>query len=116
MDGKSNIVPPVFRASGDLRFLTDAQKDSARVRMRAIVAQPLNGAEPAITFIDSYPAMPVTSDGQRLLQIFDGTSRALGYPSVGTSAPESRGAGDVSFIAPIIPGIDGLGVDGSSAR
>jgi glutamate carboxypeptidase len=116
VDGKSNIIPPVFRASGDLRFLTDGQKDSARTRMRAIVATPLRGAEPSIMFIDSYPAMPVTKEGERLLEIFDGTSRSLGYPAVGTSAPESRGAGDISFIAPIIPGIDGLGVDGAGAH
>ena len=114
--GKSNIVPPIFRATGDLRFLTDQQKDSARVRMRAIVARSLNGAEAAITFADRYPAMEVTAEGRRLLQIFDGASRSLGYPAVGTSAPESRGAGDISFIAPIIPGIDGLGVDGSGAH
>ncbi len=114
--GKSNIVPPIFRATGDLRFLTDAQKDSARSRMRAIVARSLNGAEATITFADRYPAMEVTDAGRRLLQIYDGTSRSLGYPSVGTSAPESRGAGDISFIAPIIPGIDGLGVDGSGAH
>ena len=114
--GKSNIVPPIFRATGDLRFLTDAQKDSARVRMRAIVDRSLNGAEATITFADRYPAMEVTDAGRRLLQIYDGASRSLGYPSVGTSAPESRGAGDISFIAPIIPGIDGLGVDGSGAH
>ena len=114
--GKSNIVAPIFRASGDLRFLTDAQKDSARARMRAIVARPLNGAESSIRFVDRYPAMEVSDAGRRLLQIFDGASRSLGYPAVGTSAPESRGAGDISFIAPIIPGIDGLGPDGSGAH
>ncbi len=114
--GKSNIVPPIFRATGDLRFLTEAQKDSARSRMRAIVARPLNGAEGTITFADRYPAMAITAEGQRLLQIYDGTSRSLGYPAVGTSAPESRGAGDISFIAPIIPGIDGLGTDGAGSH
>lgn len=116
VDGKSNIIPPVFRATGDLRFLTDEQKDSARARMRSIVSRSLQGAEATISFEDRYPAMPVIPAGERLLQIFDATSRALGHPSVGTSAPESRGAGDVSFIAPIIPGIDGLGVDGSGAH
>ncbi len=116
VDGKGNIIPPVFRASGDLRFLTEEQKESARARMRTIVLRPLAGAEGTISFDDSYPAMPVTPDGERLLEIFDGASRSLGYPSVGTSAPESRGAGDVSFVAPLIPGIDGLGVDGSGAH
>lgn len=114
--GKSNIIAPAFRAVGDLRFLTEAQKDSARERMRAIVARPLNRAQGTITFHDRYPAMPITADNRRLLAIYDATSRSLGYPSVGTSAPESRGAGDISFVAPILPGIDGLGVDGSGAH
>jgi glutamate carboxypeptidase len=115
-DGKSNAVPPIFKAKGDLRFLTEAQKDSARVRMRAIVATPLTGATPAITFEDSYPAMPVTPEGMRLVSIFDESSRSLGYPAVGAQDPESRGAGDISFIAPFIPGIDGLGVMGGGAH
>lgn len=114
--GKSNIVAPVFRATGDLRFLTDGQKDSARGRMRSIVSQSLNGAEAAIEFADRYPAMPVTAEGEKLLDLYSATSQSLGYPAVGTSAPESRGAGDISFIAPIIPGIDGLGVDGRGAH
>jgi glutamate carboxypeptidase len=114
--GKSNIVAPIFRAVGDLRFLTDAQKDSARARMRAIVAKSLRGAEATITFQDRYPAMAVTPENEKLLEIFSGASRSLGYPAVGTSAPESRGAGDISFIAPIIPGIDGLGTDGAGAH
>jgi len=114
--GKSNIIPPVLRATGDLRFLTDQQKDSARAKMRAIVSRSLEGASATISFQDRYPAMPVVPEGERLLSMFDSTSRALGYPAVGTSAPESRGAGDISFIAPIIPGIDGLGVDGSGAH
>jgi len=114
--GKSNIVAPVFRATGDLRFMTDGQKDSARARMRAIVAQSLNGAEATISFTDRYPAMPVIPEGERLLSMYSAASQALGYPPVGTSAPESRGAGDISFIAPMIPGIDGLGVDGRGAH
>ena len=115
-DGKGNIIPPVLHAVGDLRFLTEAQKDSARDRMRAIVSRPLARTQATITFEDSYPAMAVNREGERLLALFDATSRSLGYPSVTTSAPENRGAGDVSFVAPIIPGIDGLGVDGAGAH
>ncbi|HET7458950.1 MAG TPA: peptidase dimerization domain-containing protein, partial [Gemmatimonadaceae bacterium] len=115
-DGKDNIIPPTFQARGDLRFLTDAQRDSTRERMRAVVARSLPRTHSAIAFEDGYPAMPVTDAGQRLLATFDGASRALGYPAVTSGAPESRGAGDVSFVAPLIPGIDGLGVDGNGAH
>ena len=115
-DGKGNAVPPIFVAKGDLRFLTEGQKDSTRARMRAIVAQPLAGATPTIEFEDSYPAMPVTPDGTRLTSMFDEASRSLGYPAVVAQDPESRGAGDISFVAPFIPGIDGLGVLGGGAH
>jgi glutamate carboxypeptidase len=115
-DGKDNIIAPTFRAMGDLRFLTEEQKDDARRRMRAIVARSLPGTQATITFDDGYPSMPVTDAGERLLALFDGASRALGYPGVSSTPPESRGAGDVSFVASIIPGIDGLGVDGSGAH
>ena len=115
-DGKDNIIAPSFRAMGDLRFLNDEQKDDARRRMRAIVGRSLPGARATITFDDGYPAMPVTEAGGRLLTLFDGASRALGYPGVTSTPPESRGAGDVSFVASLIPGIDGLGVDGAGAH
>lgn len=115
-DGKDNIVAPAFQAMGDLRFLNEEQKEDARRRMRAIVARSLAGTQAAITFDDGYPSMPVTTAGERLLTLFDGASRALGYPGVATTPPESRGAGDVSFVAALIPGVDGLGVDGAGAH
>lgn len=115
-DGKDNIIAPTLRAMGDLRFLSEEQKEDARRRMRAVVARPLGGTQSTITFEDGYPAMPVTAAGERLLALFDGTSRALGYPGVTSTRPESRGAGDVSFVAALVPGIDGLGVDGAGAH
>ena len=115
-DGKGNAVPPIFKAKGDLRFLNEPQKDSARARMRAIVGKPLPGATPTIEFEDGYPSMPVDEKGTRLVRFYDETSRSLGYPGVRAQDPESRGAGDISFVAPFIPGIDGLGVDGGGAH
>ncbi|MBA3646592.1 MAG: M20/M25/M40 family metallo-hydrolase, partial [Gemmatimonadaceae bacterium] len=115
-DGKGNAVPPIFRAKGDLRFLTEQQKDSARARMRAVLSAPLNGATPSVEFDDSYPAMPVTPEGLRLVALFDEASRSLGYPAVTSQDAESRGAGDISFVAPYIPGLDGLGVLGGGAH
>jgi glutamate carboxypeptidase len=43
-------------------------------------------------------------------------SRALGYGPVEGDPPESRGAGDVSFVAPYVAGMDGLGVSGRGAH
>jgi glutamate carboxypeptidase len=116
VSGKTNIIAPAAIARGDLRFLTDAQKDSARAVMRAIVARSLPGAAAEISFDDSYPAMPITPAGELLLAQFDSVSRALGYPPVKALDASRRGAGDLSFVAPYIPGIDGLGAFGQGAH
>jgi glutamate carboxypeptidase len=114
--GKTNIISPTAVVQGDLRFLRESQKDSIRARMRAIVAQHLPGTEAEITFRDSYPAMPPTAAGAELLARFDAASRALGYGPVEGDPPESRGAGDVSFVAPYLTGMDGLGVSGRGSH
>jgi glutamate carboxypeptidase len=114
--GKTNIISPTAIVHGDLRFLRESQKDSARARMRAIVAQHLPQTSAEITFRDSYPAMPPTAAGARLLAQFDAVSRSLGYGPVEADPPESRGAGDVSFVAPYLTGMDGLGVSGRGAH
>jgi glutamate carboxypeptidase len=114
--GKTNIISPTAVVQGDLRFLRESQKDSTRARMRAIVAQHLPGTEAEINFRDSYPAMPPTAAGAELLARFDAASRALGYGPVEGDPPESRGAGDVSFVAPYLTGMDGLGVSGRGSH
>lgn len=117
VEGRTNIIPPQFWAAGDLRFVRDAQLDSARAVMRDIVAHPLPEASSEITFDpDYYPAMPATPAGERLVAEFDAVNRALGYGPARAQDPLSRGAGDVSFIAPIIPGMDGLGVSGGGSH
>lgn len=114
--GKTNIIAPKTLVSGDLRFLRESQKDSARAKMRAIVARHLVGSDAEITFRDGYPAMPPTAAGSALLARFDAVSRSLGYGAVEGDPPESRGAGDVSFVAPYLVGMDGLGVAGRGAH
>ena len=116
VSGKTNIIAPAAIARGDLRFLTEAQKDSARAVMRAIVAKSLAGASAEISFEDGYPAMPTTPAGEALLAQLDTVSRALGYPAVKALDATRRGAGDLSFVAPFIPGIDGLGALGLGAH
>jgi glutamate carboxypeptidase len=116
VSGKTNIISPVTVVRGDLRFVTEEQKEQARVVMREIVSQSLPGTSATISFEDSYPAMPVTPAGQALIAQYDTVSRALGYPAVRAMDAVNRGAGDLSFVAPFIPGIDGLGSLGSGAH
>ena len=116
VSGKTNIISPVTMVRGDLRFVTEEQKEKARAVMRGIVAKSLPGTSAEITFDDSYPAMPVTAAGEALLARYDSASRALGYPPVRAMDAANRGAGDLSFVAPYIPGLDGMGSLGSGAH
>lgn len=114
--GKTNIIAPRAVAVGDLRFLSEEQKERARARMREIVAQSLPGAQATITFADEYPAMAPTPGNARLLAVYDSASQALGYGPVEALDPGRRGAGDISFVAPYIDGLDGLGALGGGSH
>lgn len=116
VSGKTNIIAPTAEVRGDLRFLTEEQKERARGVMREIVAKNLPGTSAEIIFEDSYPAMPLTKAGEGILAQYDTVSRALGYPAVKALDATRRGAGDISFVAPFIPGIDGLGALGAGAH
>lgn len=110
--GKLNIIARSAVVQGDLRFLSEKQKDDARAKMREIVSHNLPETSAEITFEDEYPAMPPTDGNRALLATYDSVSRALGYGPVRALDPGQRGAGDVSFVAPYVDGMDGLGADG----
>lgn len=115
--GKTNVVAKTVVVDGGLRFISDAQKESARDRMRAIVAgpnRPQTSAE--ITFEDAYPAMQPTDGNRALLDVLDRVSRDLRQGPVTAYDPGARGAADISFIAAYVDGMDGLGVMGSGAH
>lgn len=108
--GKTNIVPRFVTVHGDLRALTQGQQDSARATMRSIVEQKnLPGTSARIRFNDGYPPMAPTAENHAILAVYDSVSRDLGYGPVAPHDPRRRGAADISFVAPYIHGIDGLG-------
>ncbi len=114
---KLNIVASNVSVSGDLRFLTEAQKDSTRARMRDIATHNnLVGTSAEIAFADEYPAMAPTPANLAVLAVYDSASRALGYGPVAALDPGRRGAGDISFVAPLITGLDGLGALGTGSH
>jgi glutamate carboxypeptidase len=115
-ESRDNIVPRTAVAAGDLRFLTMAQRDRARERMRAIVAAHLPGTGAEIVFEEGYPAMSPTPGNDRVLAMYDEASRALGYGAVAALDAGRRGAGDISFVAPVMDGLDGLGALGGGAH
>ncbi len=108
--GKTNVIAETAVVHGDLRFLSEEQKESARERMRAIVALSLPGAEAEISFEDGYPAMFPTQGNYDLLAQFEGVSRDLGFGELEVLDPGERGAADISFVAADVEaGLAGLG-------
>ena len=115
---KLNIIPRAVTVSGDLRFISDDQRERARARMREIIRAPHNlpGTSATIAFSDEYPAMAPTAANYSLLAVYDSVSRALGYGAVVALDPGRRGAGDISFVAPFVAGLDGLGAAGTGSH
>lgn len=113
---KLNIIAKAAVAHGDLRFISEEQKEKTRAKMREIVAKHLPGTDAKITFLDEYPAMSPTAGNARILVAYDTASQALGYGPVRALDPGARGAGDISFVAPLIDGLDGLGALGTGSH
>lgn len=113
---KLNIIAKAAVAHGDLRFISEEQKEKTRAKMREIVAKHLPGTDAKITFLDEYPAMSPTAGNARILVAYDTASQALGYGPVRAFDPGARGAGDISFVAPLIDGLDGLGALGTGSH
>lgn len=114
--GKTNVVAQTAIVHGGLRFISEAQKEEAREKMRQIVANHLPSTHATITFTDSYPAMGPTDENMALLQQLSEVIIALGYGEVAPYDPGRRGAADISFVAEYVPGLDGLGSMGSGAH
>ena len=114
--GKTNIISPKTVVIGDLRFLTETQKEKTRTAMREIVFQNLPGTKASIHFKDGIPSMPPTSGNEALVKTLNEISKALGYGEVKAGDPGSRGAGDISYVANYLNCLDGLGASGTGAH
>jgi glutamate carboxypeptidase len=112
-EGKTNVVSPTAFARGDIRYISLEQERSARERMQAIVAKHLPQTGATLSFDEiSYPPMEPTAGNEAVLAVLDGASRDLGLGPVPALDPGDRGAGDIGFVAPLLPGLDGLGSGG----
>jgi glutamate carboxypeptidase len=115
--GKTNIIAPSAVVIGDLRFLTEEQKNKARAVMSNIVNKNnLTGARAKITFQDGIPSMAPTEGNDRILNIISGVTVDMGLGATVAGDPGSRGAGDISYIAAYVDCIDGLGASGKGAH
>jgi glutamate carboxypeptidase len=115
-NGKTNVVPAKVSVRGDLRFNNEAVKETARAKMRQIVAANLPLTSAKITFEDGIPAMAPTDGNYALLNQLSQVSQDLGFGKVGTVDPADRGAGDIAYVSHLLSGLDGLGADGQGAH
>jgi glutamate carboxypeptidase len=117
LSGKTNIISPNTFIQGDLRFLSEQQKESARAKMKKIATtNNLDGTRAEIFFWDGIPAMEPTAGNNRLVGEVSKVSTALGLGPTQAGDPGSRGAGDISYIAKYLDCLDGLGATGSGAH
>lgn len=115
--GKINAIPPHTHVAGDLRFLNADDLAAAKTLMEATVEKSLPLTKAKLHFADDFfPAMAGTRANDALLAQLDQVSRDLGFGGVQPCDPKVRGAGDISFISPPLPGLDGLGLRGEGAH
>jgi glutamate carboxypeptidase len=114
--GKTNVVPAKAIVRGDLRFISEEQKEIARAKMREIVAKNLPGTSAKITFSDGIPSMSPNEGNYNLLKQLDTVSQDLGFGKIEAQDPGERGAGDISYVANLLPCLDGLGATGRNSH
>ena len=116
VSGKGNIIPAEARAIGDIRALYPEQLARVKDKMHSILQKNLPGTQAQLAFSDSYPPMAPTAGNVALLGLLNDANRALGVPEMEALDPMLRGAGDISFIAPFVDSLSGLGTNGGGAH
>lgn len=114
--GKANVIPPSALAIGDIRTLDNDQTARVQAKMEKIVADHLPRTGAVITFDEGYPAMASTAAGHTLVKQLNEVNATLGLPAEEEMDPMLRGAGDIAFVAPYVPGLVGTGAMGEGAH
>ncbi|MEO8025245.1 MAG: M20/M25/M40 family metallo-hydrolase [Bryobacteraceae bacterium] len=116
VSGKPNIVPGEALAIGDVRALSPEQVARTKDKMQSILAKNLKGTTADLKFEDLYPPMPPTPGNVALLAKLNEVNKTLGEPEMEPLDPMQRGAGDISFIAPYVDSISGMGAAGAGSH
>ena len=114
--GKGNVIPPTAYASGDIRTISNDQTERVEKKMQAIVAQHLPKTNATISFGEGYPAMAPTAESRALLGLLNQVNQSLGFSPMPELDPMKRGAGDIAFVSPPLPGLAGIGATGEGAH
>ncbi|WP_033074052.1 M20/M25/M40 family metallo-hydrolase [Sphingopyxis sp. MWB1] len=108
--GKTNIIAGTAIARGDLRTLSAEQAARVKAKMAAIVADHAPGTSATLAFDPGgYPAMAPTEGNRALLTRLNAVNRDLGLAEMAPLDPLKRGAADISFVAPFVDSLAGLG-------
>ncbi len=84
--------------------------------MQAIVTQHLSRTGAEIIFGEGYPAMAPTAASRAMLRLLNQCNASLGFGQMPELDPMRRGAGDISFVADLVPGLAGIGATGEGAH
>ncbi len=110
--GKPNIVPAEAQAIGDIRALTPEQLAGVKDKMHSVLQKNLLKTAAKLTFNNPYPPMAPTPGNIALLDVLNEANRTLGALEMEALDPMLRGTGDISFIAPFVDSLSGLGANG----
>lgn len=116
VSGKTNVIPGEAIARGDIRALTPEQLARVKDKMQSIVSKSLPRTQAEIHIEDKYPPMAPTTGNKALFALLNEANRALGLPEQEELDPMLRGAGDISFVAPYVDSLSGLGANGSGGH
>lgn len=114
--GKRNLIAKDASAEGEIRYLSEAQCEYMQKKMADIVADTSPQTSAEIVFSNCKPTMMATRENQMLLTQLSDVNEALGYGPVHQRNPISTGATDISFVAALLPSIEGLGAVGQGAH
>jgi glutamate carboxypeptidase len=114
--GKSNVIPPIAYASGDIRTISEEQTTRVEEKMKQIVSQHLPKTDATIEFQEGYPPMPPTAGNRGLLGLLNQINAQAGFPPMQELDASERGAGDISFIAKYCDSLAGMGAIGGNGH
>jgi len=114
--GKTNVVPKDVIVAGGIRTISQEQLERSRAAMQAVVQRHLPHTDARIVFAEGYPAMAPTEGNQALFDLYRAGSEELGLGTLQTLDPSRRGGADISFVAPYVDGLAGLGSIGTGAH
>jgi glutamate carboxypeptidase len=114
--GKSNVIPPIAYASGDIRTVSEEQTARVEAKMKQIVSEHLPKTDASIEFQEGYPPMAPTTGNRALLGLLNQVNAEAGFPHMQELDASQRGAGDISFIAKYDDSLAGMGAIGGNGH